>query len=96
MYVRTIELERPSICSSTNFHIFRLTAYSSYPIELKLGRMILDNCPHNHSEPDFSIPSRGRCGVAPFEIYSRFTAYSYYPIELKIDKMILAISLHNR
>ena len=37
----------------------RFTAYSSYPIELKLDRMILDTGPHNRSEPDFSISFQG-------------------------------------
>ena len=41
---------RPSV----NFHFFLLTAYSSYPIELKFDRMILDITLHNRSDPDFS------------------------------------------
>ena len=38
----------------------RFTAYSSYPIELKLGRMILDISPLDRLASDCSISSRGR------------------------------------
>ena len=36
----------------------RFTANDSYVIELKLGRMIPDICPHNLAEPDVFIPSQ--------------------------------------
>ena len=42
---------RPSV----NYHIFHFTAYSSYPIALKLGSMMLDISPYSRSEPDFPI-----------------------------------------
>ena len=70
----------------------RFTAYSSYPIELKLCRMMLVISLHNRSPSDFSISPRGRCGGAPLEILNRFTAYKFYLIELKLDRMILDIS----
>ena len=38
-----------------------VTAYNSHPIELKLGRMILDISSHNRSESDFPISPWGRC-----------------------------------
>ena len=44
----------PSVCVSVNFHNFRYIAYISYPIELKLGRIILAISPHNRLGPDFS------------------------------------------
>ena len=39
----------------------RFTAYIFYPIELKLGRMILDVRPNHRSKPDFSISFQGGC-----------------------------------
>ena len=39
----------------------RSTAYSSYAIELKFGRVILHISPDNRSTSDFSISPRGRC-----------------------------------
>ena len=49
------------LLKSTN----RFTAYSSYPIELKLGSMILDINPHNRSASHFSVPLRGSCEGVP-------------------------------
>ena len=56
---------RPSVI----FHIFRFTAYNSYPIELKLSRMILDISLHKSLEPKFSISSSARCGGVLFEFF---------------------------
>ena len=42
-----------------NFHMFRLEAYSSSSIELKLGRMIVDVNPHKYTDPDFSFSFLG-------------------------------------
>ena len=38
---------------------FQFTAYSSYPIELKLARMILDISVHNRYEQDFLVAQVG-------------------------------------
>ena len=63
---------------------------SSYAIELKLGRMILDISPHNRSTSDFifRFSPRGAVGPRLSKSSNRFTVYSSYPIELKFDRMI--------
>ena len=74
----------------------RFTAYRSYPIELKLGRMILDIIPHKLSTSDFSISQGGAVGARFLSYLNRSTAYSSHAIELKLGRMILDISPHNR
>ena len=74
----------------------QFTVYSSYPIKLKLGRMILDISPQNCPSRIFRSPSRWRCGGAFFANLNRFTAYSPYVIELKLCRMIQNIRPHNR
>ena len=71
----------------------RFAAYSSYPIELELGRIILVISTHNRPKQDFCF--QGRCGARLLEYSNRFTAYSSYPIELKRGRMILEIIPHN-
>ena len=55
----------------------RFTAYSSYPIELKLGSKILDISPYNRSESNFPCSPRGRCWGAPFEIFESIHNLQY-------------------
>ena len=86
---------RPYVRPSVNFHIFQFTAYSFYPIELKLGRMIADVSSHNRSGPDFSISCQRGFWRRALQCSNRFTAYSSYPIELKF-RIIPDISPHNR
>ena len=59
----------------------RITAYISYPIELKLRRMILDISSHNCSQPDFSILPSGPLGTRLLKSSNQFTAYSSHPID---------------
>ena len=73
----------------------RFGVYSSYPIELKLGRMILIISPHNRSASNFSIPSGGAVGLRLFKSSSAFTTDNFYPIELNLGRMVLDISPHN-
>ena len=68
----------------------RFTAYSSYLIELKLGKMILDISPRKLDELDFS--PGGAVGTRLLETPNRFTAYSSHTIELKLGMMVLDIS----
>ena len=70
-----------------------LTGYSSHPIELKHGRIIIDVKSHNRLEPDFSD---FLMGARLLKSSNRFTAYSFYPIDPKLGRMILDISSHNR
>ena len=70
----------------------RFTAYSFYPIELKLDRTIPDINPHNRSELDFSISFQG---ARLLKYLNRFTAYSIHPIELKFGRIILDIIPYN-
>ena len=55
----------------------RFTAYSSYRIEMKLGRMILGISPQNLSESDFPFSLRGHCWGAPFEIFESIHNLQY-------------------
>ena len=72
----------------------RFTAYGSYPIELKLGRMLPDY--HSRSELDFSISfQKGAVRARLLKYLSRFIAYNIHPIELKLGRIILNISPHN-
>ena len=71
----------------------RFTPNSPYPIELKLGRMILHISPHSRSESDFMIFSQK---ARLLKSSNRFTAHSSYTIELKLGSMILDTSSHNR
>ena len=73
-----------------------MTANSIYPIELKLGRIILDISPLNRLGPDFFIYQGGAVEARPLKSSNHFTAYSFYPIELKHSRMILDINLHIR
>ena len=66
----------------------RFTSYSSYAIQLNLGRMILDISPHNPSESDFPVPPGGGVGTGLLEFSNRFTAYRIYPIEMKVGMVI--------
>ena len=68
----------------------RFTAYSSYPFELKLGRMIPDIISHNRSELDFR--SEGAVKARLLIYVNRFTTYSINQIELNLGRMILDIS----
>ena len=101
----------PNYSSASDFFIFargavgarllkssnRFTAYSSDPIELKLGRMILHMNPLDRVVWDSSISARGRCGSgSPLEIFKSTHRLQFYPTELKFDRMILDISPLNR
>ena len=56
----------------------RFTAYISYPLELKLGRMIQDISLHNRSEQDFfRFPPRGRCVGVSLEIFKSITSLQF-------------------
>ena len=71
----------------------RCTAYSSYAVELKLGRMILDISPHNLAKEDFSISSEEVLwGARLLRSSIRFAAHSSYAIEVKLSRMILEIN----
>ena len=70
----------------------RFTAYSSYPVQLKLGRMIMNISPLDRSGRNFRFHSRGAVGARLLKSLKRFTAYSVHPIELELDRMILDIS----
>ena len=72
----------------------QLTAYSSYTIDLKVGRMLLVISQYNRLESDFSISPEGAVGARLLRSSNRFTAYSY-PIDRKLDRFIQVISPHN-
>ena len=58
-------------------HSIRFTAYSSHPIELKLGRMIHVD-PHKHSEPDFSISFHGAPWVRALVIFKSIHSHQFF------------------
>ena len=65
-----------------HFAILKLIQpHRSHPIELKLGRMILDTSPHHGSG--------GPVGARYLKLSNQFTAISIYPIELKLGMIIL-------
>ena len=70
----------------------RFTACSSYPIELKLGRMVLDISPLDRSASDCSISPRGAVGGAHFEIFKPIHSLKFYLIELKFSRKVLDLS----
>ena len=79
---------RRSVRTYVNFQIFRFTAYSSYPMELKFGSMIYGG-PHNRSGPDFSISfQEALWGPHLLQITNQFTAYSSYAIKLKLCRIL--------
>ena len=78
--------------ASWNLQIEIFTAYSSCPIELKLGKMKPDINPHKCWI--FRFPSEGRWGRL-LKSSNRSTACSFHPIELKLDSRILNIRLNH-
>ena len=71
----------------------RFTAYSSYPIELKLGWIILDISSLDRFASDCPISTYGALwGARILKSLNRFTAYNFYSIELKFGRMTLGIS----
>ena len=66
-----------------------------HPIELKLGKKILDISPHNSFASDFSIYPSGRCGARLLKSSNRHTVYSIHSIKMELARMILDISPHN-
>ena len=71
----------------------RFTAYSIRPVEMELGRMILDVSPHYLAKPLFSISLQGGAVGAHLSRFShRLTVYTSHTIELKLGKMLLGHS----
>ena len=73
----------------------RFTAYSIYPIERKLDRMIVEISSQLLRDGLFDSPKR-RCGGAHLEIFKSIRSQLFYLIELKLGRMILDVSPHNR
>ena len=59
---------------------YRFTAYSSYAIEMKLGRMILSRI--------FRFPPGGAVGARLSKFSNQFTIYCIYPLDFELDMII--------
>ena len=64
----------------------RFTAYSSYPIELKLDGTLLKHQSAQSLGIGFSDFPQGAVRARLLKSSNRFTAYSSYQIELKLGK----------
>ena len=66
-----------------------------YPMELKLGKIILHVSSHNRWKPNFSIFQGGAVEECPMKFSNQFTTLSIGPIEVELGRIILDTPTNN-